>query len=351
MKLANIINQLLHSDRLINSVKTALACLIGFSIARYTHFHVDQWLIITILVVMCAQVNVGGMLIKSYMRFLGTLTGSIIAILTLAIFGNDRSVIAIVIAFSAMGFSFIATSKKSYNDSGALGAVTVAIILMGAHPTIQSGIERCIEICLGILIAALVSQFIFPIHARDRLRRNQAATIHQLRDYYITMLMHKHLSNKNMIDADENIVKSLINQRKLADEARREKFGPAFHIDFFTHSLWCEKEILRSITFMHHAFLNIRSQQIVLQNNSLLQEFHQSTCQTLEKIALNIRQKNQAAEISLPNMMPLKNAFIQTDIVATRDERIQLDAFIFGAEVLLMRLAKLVELIFALDKR
>src|SRR4051812_20245760 len=83
----------LDTDRLIHSLKTALACILGYLLFEKLHFDNEQWVIITIIVVMCAQLNVGSVLQKSYMRFLGTLIGAVIATLTLVLFGKDETIL------------------------------------------------------------------------------------------------------------------------------------------------------------------------------------------------------------------------------------------------------------------
>ena len=126
----------MDTERLTHGLKTAFACLIGFILMRAFHPYIDQWLIITIIVVMCAQLSVGSMMQKSYMRFLGTLSGSMIAALTLVIFGINELAFAIVITMGVLFFSIIATSDKNFSESGTLGAVTVVIILINPHPTL-----------------------------------------------------------------------------------------------------------------------------------------------------------------------------------------------------------------------
>jgi uncharacterized membrane protein YccC len=172
------------SERVIHSIKTALACLLGLLIIKIIPWTMDQWLVITIAVVMCAQINVGSVINKSYMRFLGTLSGSILAGVTISLFGTEVLPTAIIIAIATMIFSYIATGTNSYSDSGTLGAVTVIVILLGTHPTITTAAHRCVEISVGILIAALVSQFVLPIRARDHLQKTQADTLEQLGDFY-----------------------------------------------------------------------------------------------------------------------------------------------------------------------
>ena len=79
-----------HLDyyRIIHSLKTAIACLIGLGVEKYYNWPSGQWVPITIIVVMSAQTHFGGALTKAYMRFLGTVAGVAISILTLFFFGK-----------------------------------------------------------------------------------------------------------------------------------------------------------------------------------------------------------------------------------------------------------------------
>lgn len=335
----------MDNERLIHGIKTALACVLGFLVTRSVHFPVDQWLIITILVVMCAQLNVGSMLQKSTMRFLGTLIGTIIAILTLLIFSSNPIPNAAVVTVAAFIFSYIATGKSQFSEAGPLGAVTIAIILLNQHPTILTGFERFIEISIGILIAALVSQFILPIQARAHLRRNQAATLKKLRDYYFSTLMRHEDQDINLTeqDMDEAIAQSLITQRKLAKDSVNEYFSKAFNLKYFQQLLWCEKEILRSIVFMHHALQmsSAKSQEFIQQPQLIT--FNRAVCQTLEEIASNIETQS-SKKINLPNIQILKNAFSHENQSVAAEDIFYVNAIIFCAEILIERLAELIKL-------
>src|SRR5579862_2186173 len=181
----NIINL----ERFIHSIKTAIACIIGFIITKLLGFPSDQWIVITIIVVMCAQLYVGSVLQKAYFRLLGTLIGCLFAAISLMIFGYNYLTALATIAFSSFVFSYAATSRENLIYTGTLGAVTTAIILLGQTPTLKIALERLIEISVGILIATLVSQFILPIHARTHLRKAQADTLKQLLSYYTALIM------------------------------------------------------------------------------------------------------------------------------------------------------------------
>src|SRR3990167_1937548 len=213
----------MDSERFIHSIKTTLACIIGLTISRLIGFPADQWVIITIIVVMCAQIYVGSVLKKSYLRFLGTLIGCLFAMTAIMISNSSDISILLTIGLSSLIFSYIATSQENLSYAGTLGAVTTAIIMLGQVPTLTFAMERFLEISVGLFIATIVSQFILPINARTHLERTQAKTLEQLRDYYTESLVNKNDMEQNSKDElDENIVKSLSKQRQLAKESVHE---------------------------------------------------------------------------------------------------------------------------------
>lgn len=343
----------LEKEHIIHSIKTAIACLIGFGITKsLVHLAFDQWLIITILVVMCAQINVGSIIQKSYMRFLGTLVGSALSALVLILFGTNPIAMAGTIMFAAMVFSYIATSRKDFSDAGTLGAATVTIILLGQDPTVSLAGERFLEISIGILIAALVSQFILPIHARTHLRRNQAETISQLRDYYeLSFFPRPDENGENFQTIEESIIGTLATQRKLAIEAAREPLGKKFNASYFTQSLWCEKEILRSIIFMRHACHSSAELKKILMNMPRLDMFHQSINETLKKIVDYLENKDTTITlIEIPKMQPIRleieNAVKDMGNLVIEDA----NAFLFCAKTLKSRVLRLMELIAGIKK-
>ena len=266
----------MDTERLTHGLKTAFACLIGFVLMRAFHPYIDQWLIITIIVVMCAQLSVGSMIQKSYMRFLGTVLGSGIAALTLLIFGTHELIFATVITLAVFAFSFIATGEKSFSESGTLGAATVVIILIHPHPTLMVALTRFLEISLGILLAALISQFVLPMHASRHLRETQAKTLRKLRTFYLNV--SKFEEKKEELDEylklDESIALSLIKQRKLATDSSRELFVEAFDRKRFQNILQIEKEILRCIAAMHHIYELSKLTEQLFTSEDMQKNFH-----------------------------------------------------------------------------
>lgn len=328
-------------ERSIHSLKTAFACLIGFVLIRFSKLPIDQWLIITIIVVMTAQISVGSMLQKSYMRFLGTFIGSVLAALTIILYGNHFLSSAAIIVLSVIFFSYLATGPSQIREAGTLGAVTVVIILVGSHPTLWTAMDRFLEISGGILIAALVSQFILPIHARAHLRRSQVQTLQQLRHYYESVLFFQD-EDKIIHDLEQPIIKSLTKQRTLAEMARREPFGKKFDSEHFTQFLQCEIEIMRSIDFMHYAYKHDNNSFIVLKNILPLQEFHQQILSALQSIEETIEHpSNRTQSISIPSLHLIKEEIQKSQQDLSSDEKLTVNGFLFCIEILVEQLDKL----------
>lgn len=342
-----MLSKYIDTERLIHSLKTAIACIIGFLLTRVVGFPADQWIVITIIVVMCAQIYVGSVIQKSYLRFLGTLTGCLFAVATILAFGESRLAIGVTLALSSFVFSYVATSQENMSYAGTLGAVTTAIIMLGQTPTTMFAAQRFLEISIGIFIAAMISQLILPIHARTHLRRAQAATLEKLRDYYTACMVTRNIDIEELhyLDLDESIVKSLSKQRALAKEASHEPLGKFYNPDQFIKTLHFEKEILRAIDFMHMALINIKNVDAMLNQSKQIHIFNDRVLQALNTLIKVIENDSiDQSHIHIPSIHTLKHDFQQDNGNSNPDNIVYVDGFLFSAETLATCLSKLANL-------
>ncbi len=335
-------------ERLIHSTKTVIACIGGFFIGKMISPHASQWIVITIIVVMCAQIYVGSVIHKAYFRFLGTLIGCIFAASAIFFIGDTLFAIVIAIGLSSFVFSYLATSRENLVYTGTLGAVTTAIIMLGQTPTLLFAFERFLEISIGILLAALVSQFILPIHARTHLRRSQATTLAQLRDYYKALMVDQPLDERrddNINELNENIVISLFKQRQLAEESTREPLGLAFSKKNFSQTLYYERGILRSITFMHDALIQVENAKALFSTLPASCTFNESIIQSLNTIMTALDASHPAkSQIQIPDLATLKEELVKNLGTLDKQALIYIDGFLFAAEMLTTSLIKLADL-------
>ncbi|MBV9576291.1 MAG: FUSC family protein [Gammaproteobacteria bacterium] len=332
-------------ERLIHSVKTCIACILGFLLTKFIGFPADQWIVITIIVLMCAQIYVGSVVQKAYSRFLGTVIGCLFAAVVLMSAGNSTAAIAATIGLSSFIFSYIATGQESLSYAGTLGAVTTAIIMLNQVPTLTLAAERFLEISIGLFIASVISQFVLPIHASTHLRRSQATTLEQLKNYYSLVMMQPEKENIDITDLDEQIVKALIKQRQLAKESARERDNGTFDSTHFMQSLYCEREILRSITYMHHALQFLKKQNSFFLKLSSLQAFNQTIMESLTIIIEAINKNGpHTTPAHVPSSQALKEEFAASIENTSRDELVYMDGFLFSAQLLTNSLEKLIKL-------
>lgn len=330
-----MISRFFDIERFIHSIKTGIACIAGLLLSKFIGFPADQWVVITIIVVMCAQIYVGSVTQKAYLRFIGTCVGCLFAISAIELIDNSLTTVTLTIGISSFIFSYIATSKENFSYAGTLGAVTTAIILLGGTPTIEFALERFLEISVGILIATVVSQFVLPIHARTHLRRTQGATLRQLRDLYIDAMMTPRSDAliTNYLDKDETIVKTISKQRQLAKESAHEPKGSVFDPDSFMPPLYCEKEMLRAIDFMHDALGHLNDAQRQFLFSEEIKHFSEGILKALDTIIHVIDVgKPDDAHIHIPSLVPFKNK---------NGHLFYVEGFIFSAEILTDNLDKL----------
>ena len=336
----------LDINRLIHGGKTIIACLIGFLVSGLLHFHTNQWVIITILVVMCAQSRIGALLQKSYMRFLGTLMGAVIAIMTLKLFGDYSLPVITALCISAFLFSYLATGTGAISEAGTIGAVTVAIILIGQQPTLELAVLRFLEIALGIVIAFLVSRFIWPIHSKSRLLHTIQATLNDLHKLYQTVMQIENSMDNEPLE--EKIIAGLGNQRKLFDEVARESFKTTPLVTEFKAILRYERELLRGISLMNHALLRMaEGSRVIFNEFAIVQQFHQQFSNALIQMIAQLLGKNQTEQpilvIDLPDnwQHQIKETALAKHMSA---DILHIDSFLFCAQRLIQQL-QLLEMI------
>jgi uncharacterized membrane protein YccC len=242
-----IVRLFLTSDRFINAFKTTLACLIGMLIVRGFNLPMGQWLIITILVVMSAQIHVGGALQKGYLRFIGTLLGAGIAAVTLWLASGNKIIFDAVVLGSALFFSYIAGISQAWGQAGTLGAVTVTILLLTPNNDWHNAIWRTIEILFGIVLALGVSVFILPIRASKKWRIQLAKNLIELKNYYHAIL---NSTDSQAPAIEEKIMQLFLLSRRLQDEALNEPQLSQHHKKLYLDILLHEKRLFRAFSLL-----------------------------------------------------------------------------------------------------
>ena len=331
----------INRERAINSLKTALACLICFFIAVFFRLPMAAWILITVIVVMGNQINLGGVIIKSSMQFIGSIAGALIAMIILLLYGDQVLPLTIVLFISITFFSYLATSRGVKSNIGLLGATTIIMILMSQSPTYKIAILRFAEISLAILVSFLVSKFIFPIHAYKKIYSSIAETLISYTHLYASVWEKE---NEDFFNEEEKIINIFSEQKQLIFEARNELSRKIASKLTYKKVLGSQREIFRYICLMHHAvhktqFTTEQKQQILL--------FNQHIDYWFKQLVRALKEKNFKLECNLitsKELAPLIKSASETSTLAS-SQQLALDAFFFCAINLVREIRRLTRLI------
>ncbi|MGC1855010.1 MAG: FUSC family protein [Candidatus Aquirickettsiella sp.] len=343
----------LDSDRLVHSLKTAIALLFGLLISYLFKLPLQgRWVVITILVVMCAQSRVGAILQKSYMRFLGTVIGASFAGLTLWLIYPNVALTILILCLATAVFSYIADSPSTWSEAGPLGAVTLIIIVISPNPNFYTVMSRFLEINLGIIIALLVSRFIWPLHSRTQLRYILIDTLQNLKDLAQKLEEFRPISDdheKPQEFFENKILNNIGIQKKLFKEVMSESFGRSNLSETFKNILDAEREILRCITLMRNGLMNFSDQTILIFNqHAEVQKIYQITQNLFQRSIDSLKGKDTEEQVeSLENFSNWKKEikFQLKSLELNQADQFAIDLFIFSADRLLVQLLTLIFLI------
>ena len=340
------------SDRLIHSLKTAVALLISMIVTRVGDFPAQgQWVLITVLVVMCAQSRVGAIMQKSYMRFWGTLLGASIAALTLTLAYPSLLWVTLTLCFATALFSYIADSPSYLSEAGPLGAVTVVIILIGQKPSYGTVLSRFLEINLGILIALFVSRFLWPLHSHTQLRQLVRTTIGDLQQLFTQLTS---LSSVNAEDAcvvqEDKIASHFIKQTRLYHEVVHESFGRSPITRVFKAILRSERELLHYVSLMRRILASVpKALYLRFNQHSTVQQFYEVAQQLFIAI---LNQLNTPTSIVGEPSLPIDGKGLENKVyqelklmAGTEADQVAIDLLIFASQKLAVQLNKTAYLI------
>ena len=158
------------------ALQFACKTLLGAGLALWCAFRFGleqpQWALMTAIIV--AQPLAGMVVQKGLARLLGTLVGTTMAVVFMALFAQTPWLFLLALALW-LGLCTAASTllRSAWAYSFVLAGYTVAIICLPSlsHPlqVFDQAVARCTEICLGILCATVVSALLWPQRVEQQL--------------------------------------------------------------------------------------------------------------------------------------------------------------------------------------
>lgn len=181
------------------------------------------WTVITAIVVV--QAYLGGTYLAAWIRFLGTLVGSIIGVFCTILLGSN----VITVGISVFG-TIAVCSLLHLRDSVRIASISVVVLMVGwgLKPDISPwsfALYRFMDSCLGILIAVIVAHTVWPTQATRKVRLNIVTVlrnIHQLFVAFVDPTQTKKQSERHLACLMRDTVELLRQTRSYLDESKIE---------------------------------------------------------------------------------------------------------------------------------
>ena len=155
------------STRSKEAIKTALAMTIAYAISLWMGWDKPYWAGFAVAVISLA--TTGQSLNKGAMRMLGTLLTTVVALILIALFAQDRWLFMVFLSLYVGFCTYMMGGAKDQYFWHVCGFVCV-VICMAAGPDSKEAFEtammRAQETGLGILVYSLVSILVWPISSR-----------------------------------------------------------------------------------------------------------------------------------------------------------------------------------------
>lgn len=203
-----------------HAFKTALAAYISVVVSNWIGLEFGYWAAISAIIVM--QADLGGSIRAGLWRLIGTFVGACVGIACLSLYSASAHLLAMGVFIVILACSSVPGLRESFRIAG----ITVAIVVLGSphnFSPVGVGMERFLEITVGVFSAVLVSILLWPSHAAGILRNELALQLLEAANLYRTAMDHLLLGSPPVEQKrlDKLLVMTRSN-RELLDKARRE---------------------------------------------------------------------------------------------------------------------------------
>ncbi|RXJ68117.1 hypothetical protein CRV08_07615 [Halarcobacter ebronensis] len=196
-------------------IKSTLASLLSLSICMYFNLSMPQTSVFTVFIVM--QPFSGPVFSKSFYRLIGTFIGTMMALVLVGAYAQDRVSFTLFFALwvglcAAIGFMSRNFMAYGFVLSGyTISLVTMPIITDRIQDIFIYSMDRLSEVVIGLLCASIISEILFP--------EKLAKTLDNLKKGKLDLLINTFKDSENIFDFDKQSIN--YNKDILGDDALR----------------------------------------------------------------------------------------------------------------------------------
>lgn len=155
----------LDKQKIIRATRLSLAMLISFVYVKFTDVMQGIWVPMTCAIVLFDNNTVGGTMIKSYYRMLGTFLAMLFSLGIIIGFANNdiANLLGIACSVFLAAYYFMDTEK---NYVGGLIAWTTPILLINDN-NFHAVFVRPLNIVIGVIISYILLRLFYPQYAKN----------------------------------------------------------------------------------------------------------------------------------------------------------------------------------------
>jgi uncharacterized membrane protein YccC len=283
----------LKSPNIRLAVQTALAGVAASYFSQFLRLPEGYWAAITAVIVM--QANLGAALKQSWIRIAATAIGVVVAIPLIILLGKN------LLAFGlAVLLTVIICSILHLDDGLRIAAATVAIIILipRAGRPWNPAIDRFLEVSFGIVMAILVTNFVWPASAQGKLRKELASCYLQLRSLFVALMQRYEGDSRTDVDQLRSELNAMQRSRQdLQDQVRYEKFFRSGIPPPLAKLIQYQERIARAIDALDVATKDSQGYQLALQMNPEMDELRAGIDSALVEISEKLSNERVVTEV------------------------------------------------------
>jgi uncharacterized membrane protein YccC len=295
----------ISASDLRHALRTALAATITAVLTGLLGLEQGYWAVFSSILVM--QAHVGGSIAASWARLVGTACGALLgaaaATAVDALLGPGAVTLALAIFVTVFVCALMATKNENLRLAGLTAAVVISLHALGPQSAFSIGLNRFLEVGLGILVALGVS-LAWPSRARVILRFGLGKGLEQLAEFLHALMdsrMQGSYDRQRIFHRKDAVLRLSLRNRQLLSSARREP-GSSGHSETLSDLLHAQERLAEHLLAMDHAIENAPPEGFHQHLPGELAELGSALGHALHRLAQAVRDDQPPAPDALPRL-------------------------------------------------
>lgn len=216
-----------HQEQNVHALKCMLAFALAYFYCMLSEDPNSVWVLISVAVVMTSQSVVGQQMQKGLMRIFGTALGAILGLFAHYMLQDSWGLIVVVIVLAFVTSRFAVRASADFSYAAVLCMVTFSLLALAPQADLHFALMRVKDITIGVVIALLVSRFVFPLTSRRALLFEAGRNFNRLSRLIESIFVYKRSRREDKItrEYETSIIKGLIKTRAILSVMRFESIG------------------------------------------------------------------------------------------------------------------------------